>query len=80
MDYNATTPLALEVIQTVTEAMQEAWGNPSSTYKAGRSSSWEEQRAGSSGKGDRFGLTGSLLLDMHSSFHELETILERLKD
>ncbi|XP_025065017.1 selenocysteine lyase isoform X2 [Alligator sinensis] len=36
MDYNATTPLALEVIQTVTEAMQEAWGNPSSTYKAGR--------------------------------------------
>ncbi|XP_050821536.1 selenocysteine lyase isoform X2 [Gopherus flavomarginatus] len=36
MDYNATTPMALEVIQTVTEAMHEAWGNPSSSYTAGR--------------------------------------------
>ncbi|XP_042312889.1 selenocysteine lyase isoform X2 [Sceloporus undulatus] len=36
MDYNATTPLAPEVIETVTEAMHEAWGNPSSSYTAGR--------------------------------------------
>ncbi|XP_074860074.1 selenocysteine lyase isoform X2 [Carettochelys insculpta] len=36
MDYNATTPMAPEVIQTVTEAMQWAWGNPSSSYRAGR--------------------------------------------
>ncbi|KAH0623896.1 hypothetical protein JD844_007085 [Phrynosoma platyrhinos] len=35
MDYNATTPLAPEVIQTVTEAMHDAWGNPSSSYTAG---------------------------------------------
>ncbi|XP_042714702.2 selenocysteine lyase isoform X7 [Chrysemys picta bellii] len=34
MDYNATTPMAPEVIQTVTEAMHEAWGNPSSSYTA----------------------------------------------
>nr|XP_020643063.1 selenocysteine lyase [Pogona vitticeps]XP_020643064.1 selenocysteine lyase [Pogona vitticeps]XP_020643065.1 selenocysteine lyase [Pogona vitticeps]XP_020643066.1 selenocysteine lyase [Pogona vitticeps] len=36
LDYNATTPLAPEVIQTVTAAMSEAWGNPSSSYTAGR--------------------------------------------
>uniref|UniRef100_A0A673T275 Selenocysteine lyase n=1 Tax=Suricata suricatta TaxID=37032 RepID=A0A673T275_SURSU len=34
MDYNATTPLEPEVIQVVTEAMREAWGNPSSPYPA----------------------------------------------
>lgn len=37
MDYNATTPLEPEVIQAVTEAMREAWGNPSSAYPAGNS-------------------------------------------
>ncbi|XP_067897989.1 selenocysteine lyase isoform X2 [Heterodontus francisci] len=36
MDYNATTPMDNEVIQTVSEAMQEAWGNPSSSYTPGR--------------------------------------------
>ncbi|XP_062957186.1 selenocysteine lyase isoform X1 [Cynocephalus volans] len=36
MDYNATTPLEPEVILAMTEAMQEAWGNPSSPYPAGR--------------------------------------------
>ena len=35
MDYNATTPLEPEVIQAVTEAMKEAWGNPSSSYVSG---------------------------------------------
>ncbi|PNI24837.1 SCLY isoform 16 [Pan troglodytes] len=36
MDYNATTPLEPEVIQAMTEAMWEAWGNPSSPYSAER--------------------------------------------
>ncbi|XP_038604948.1 selenocysteine lyase isoform X2 [Tachyglossus aculeatus] len=36
MDYNATTPLEPEVIEAMTEAMHEAWGNPSSSYIAGR--------------------------------------------
>ncbi|XP_066201655.1 selenocysteine lyase isoform X2 [Saccopteryx leptura] len=36
MDYNATTPLEPEVVRAVTKAMQEAWGNPSSPYPAGR--------------------------------------------
>ncbi|KAJ7993405.1 hypothetical protein DPEC_G00272100 [Dallia pectoralis] len=35
MDYNATTPLEPEVIQAITEALHEAWGNPSSSYTAG---------------------------------------------
>lgn len=36
MDYNATTPLEAEVVQTVSEALREAWGNPSSSYPAGK--------------------------------------------
>ncbi|XP_053511210.1 selenocysteine lyase isoform X1 [Artibeus jamaicensis] len=36
MDYNATTPLEPAVIQAVTQALQDAWGNPSSPYPAGR--------------------------------------------
>ncbi|KAJ8277075.1 hypothetical protein GJAV_G00071220 [Gymnothorax javanicus] len=36
MDYNATTPLESEVIAAITEAMHEAWGNPSSSYLPGR--------------------------------------------
>ncbi|XP_038858954.1 selenocysteine lyase isoform X2 [Salvelinus namaycush] len=35
MDYNATTPLEPQVIQAVTEALHDAWGNPSSTYTPG---------------------------------------------
>lgn len=35
MDYNATTPLLPEVIQAISEALKEAWGNPSSNYVAG---------------------------------------------
>lgn len=34
MDYNATTPLAPEVIKAISEALH-AWGNPSSSYTAG---------------------------------------------
>ncbi|XP_010946423.1 selenocysteine lyase isoform X1 [Camelus ferus] len=36
MDYNATTPLEPEVMEAMTEAMRDAWGNPSSPYPAGR--------------------------------------------
>lgn len=35
LDYNATTPLAPEVIQAISEALRDAWGNPSSNYIAG---------------------------------------------
>lgn len=35
MDYNATTPLEPDVIQAISEALQDAWGNPSSSYIAG---------------------------------------------
>ncbi|XP_075717448.1 selenocysteine lyase isoform X2 [Rhinoderma darwinii] len=35
LDYNATTPPAAEVVDVVTEALDEAWGNPSSSYSAG---------------------------------------------
>ncbi|XP_056132230.1 selenocysteine lyase [Lampris incognitus] len=35
MDYNATTPLEPEVIKAISEALHEAWGNPSSNYIAG---------------------------------------------
>ncbi|NXK24390.1 SCLY lyase, partial [Arenaria interpres] len=36
LDHNATTPLAPEVAQAAREAMQQAWGNPSSSHPAGR--------------------------------------------
>ncbi|KAM3930005.1 selenocysteine lyase isoform 2-T2 [Leptodactylus fuscus] len=36
MDYNATTPPAPAVVEVVTAALQEAWGNPSSSYSRGR--------------------------------------------
>ncbi|XP_062852563.1 selenocysteine lyase isoform X2 [Trichomycterus rosablanca] len=35
MDYNATTPIDPEVTTAVTEALIDAWGNPSSTYLPG---------------------------------------------
>ncbi|XP_008405925.1 selenocysteine lyase [Poecilia reticulata] len=35
MDYNATTPMEPEVIQAISEALREAWGNPSSNYITG---------------------------------------------
>ena len=35
LDYNATTPLEAEVLQAIHDALQEAWGNPSSSYKEG---------------------------------------------
>ncbi len=35
LDYNATTPLAPEVLETITAALRDAWGNPSSNHFAG---------------------------------------------
>ena len=36
MDYNATTPCEPEVVEAITDALLEAWGNPSSGYAAGK--------------------------------------------
>jgi cysteine desulfurase len=36
LDWNATTPPAPEVVEAMTEAAREAWGNPSSIHAAGR--------------------------------------------
>lgn len=35
-DHNATTPVAPEVTATLTEALRDVWGNPSSTHAAGQ--------------------------------------------
>jgi len=35
MDYNATTPVDPEVIKVITDALTDAWGNPSSNYLPG---------------------------------------------
>ncbi|KAF4516834.1 hypothetical protein B566_EDAN006228, partial [Ephemera danica] len=35
LDYNATTPLAREVSEKMTETLTSVWGNPSSGYKTG---------------------------------------------
>jgi len=36
LDYNATTPLAPEVIEIISTALTDAWGNASSSYEAGQ--------------------------------------------
>lgn len=36
LDYAATSPIEKEVIDTITQAMQENYGNPSSIYRIGR--------------------------------------------
>ena len=36
MDYNATTPLETTVLEAIHDALRDAWGNPSSGYKAGQ--------------------------------------------
>ncbi|XP_005109862.1 selenocysteine lyase [Aplysia californica] len=35
LDYNATTPLAPEVIEAIKDSLHVAWGNPSSSHEAG---------------------------------------------
>lgn len=35
MDYNATTPMAPEVMYAVSTCMKETWGNPSSSHEEG---------------------------------------------
>lgn len=36
LDYNATTPLEPEVLQSIHDALRDAWGNPSSSHSLGR--------------------------------------------
>jgi len=36
LDYNATTPLAPEVITAISSSLSSLWGNPSSGYRSGR--------------------------------------------
>lgn len=36
LDYNATTPLEPSVLTAIHDALQDAWGNPSSSYTAGK--------------------------------------------
>ena len=36
LDYNATTPLAPEVLETITATLSDAWANPSSSHPAGK--------------------------------------------
>ena len=35
LDYNATTPLAPEVLESINVALRDFWGNPSSGHDAG---------------------------------------------
>jgi cysteine sulfinate desulfinase/cysteine desulfurase-like protein len=45
MDYNATTPLAPEVMECMREALQYSWANPSSQYQQGKEAKEEIQKA-----------------------------------
>ena len=35
LDYNATTPIAPEVIEAITSSLKDDWGNPSSGHLLG---------------------------------------------
>ena len=35
LDYNATTPVAPEVLETISSALRDAWANPSSNHVTG---------------------------------------------
>lgn len=39
LDYNATTPLEPSVLSAIHDALRDAWGNPSSSYAAGKKAS-----------------------------------------
>jgi len=47
LDYNATTPLAPEVVECMRDALSESWANPSSPYPNGQKAKaqLEEARA-----------------------------------
>jgi cysteine desulfurase len=45
LDYNATTPVAAEVLEAVLPALREAWGNPSSRHAWGRQARQAVDRA-----------------------------------
>ena len=36
LDYNATTPLDPSVLEAITSTLRDSWGNPSSSYPAGK--------------------------------------------
>ena len=36
LDYNATTPLAPEVLETIHETLRDLWANPNSAHEAGK--------------------------------------------
>lgn len=36
LDYNATTPLDTQVLQSIHDALRDAWGNPSSSHSFGQ--------------------------------------------
>ena len=38
LDYNATTPVEPTVVEAITDALTDAWGNPSSAYPQGKGS------------------------------------------
>lgn len=48
LDYNATTPLEPSVLTAIHDALQDAWGNPSSSYTAGKKASHMIKQARSS--------------------------------
>lgn len=45
LDYNATTPLAPEVMECMREALQYSWANPSSQYQQGKEAREEIEKA-----------------------------------
>ncbi|CAH3194406.1 unnamed protein product [Porites evermanni] len=45
LDYNATTPLEPSVLSAIQDALRDAWGNPSSSYAAGKKASHVIKRA-----------------------------------
>ena len=48
LDYNATTPLEPTVLTAIHDALRDAWGNPSSSYTAGKKASHMIKQARSS--------------------------------
>lgn len=40
LDYNATTPLEPEVLESIHDALKNAWGNPSSSHHTGLLWTW----------------------------------------